>query len=130
MKGTQPISRSRSLPKLVDKHDLGVEEGKTRSVFVVRSAHSPAYGYVRKMSLVSVLFYVVVTADFRFLLCDRTIILTVVLFGHENWAVVLREEDRESENMVLRKVSGLERGTVTGERRRVYEEELNDCLPQ
>jgi len=114
----------------VDKHDLGVEEGKTRSVFVVRSAHSPAYGYVRKMSLVSVLFYVVVTADFRFLLCDRTIILTVVLFGHENWAVVLREEDRESENMVLRKVSGLERGTVTGERRRVYEEELNDCLPQ
>jgi len=115
----------------VDKHDLGVEEGKTRSVFVVRSAHSPAYGYVKKMSLVSVLFYVVVTADFRFLLCDRPIILTVVLFGHETWAVVLREEDRpkESENMVLRKVSGLERDTVTGERRRVYEEELDDCLP-
>jgi hypothetical protein len=53
------------------------------------------------------------------------------LGGHETWAVVLREEDRleESENMVLRKVSGLERDTVTGERRRVYEEKLNDCLP-
>lgn len=58
------MSRSKSLPKLVDKHDLGVEEGKTRSV-VVRSSHSPAYGCVRKMSLVSVLFCVVVT-DSRF----------------------------------------------------------------
>jgi hypothetical protein len=76
-------ARSKSLPKLVDKHDLGVEQGKTRSVFVVRSSHSPAYGYVRRMSLVSILFYVVGTADFRFLLCDITIILTVVLFGHE-----------------------------------------------
>lgn len=59
------MSRSKSLPKLVDKHDLGVEEGKTRSVVVVRSSHSPAYGCVRKMSLVSVLFCVVVT-DSRF----------------------------------------------------------------
>jgi hypothetical protein len=59
------MSRSRSLPKLVDKRDLGVEEGKTRSVFVVRSSHSPAYGCVTKMSLVSVLFYIVVT-DSRF----------------------------------------------------------------
>jgi hypothetical protein len=49
------MSRSRSLPKLVDKHDLDVEEGKTRSVFVVRSSHSPAYGYFKRMSLVSVL---------------------------------------------------------------------------
>jgi hypothetical protein len=59
--GDQLKSRSRSLPILVDKHDLGVEEGKTRSVFVVRSSHSPAYGYVTSMSLVSLLFYVVVT---------------------------------------------------------------------
>jgi hypothetical protein len=53
------------------------------------------------------------------------------LFGHEIWTVILRDEHRlkESENMVLRKVSGLERDTVTGGRRRVYKEELNDCLP-
>jgi hypothetical protein len=57
--------------------------------------------------------------------------LTVVLFGHETWTVILREEHvlKESENMVLRKVSGLERDTVTGETRRVYKEELHDCLP-
>jgi len=61
MIGARLMSRSRSLPKLVDKHDLCVEERKTRSVFVVRSSHSPAYGCVTRMSLVSVLFYVVVT---------------------------------------------------------------------
>jgi hypothetical protein len=65
MIGAQFMSRSRSLPKLVDKHDLGVEDGKTRTVFVVRSSHSPAYGYVTNMSSVSMLFYIVVT-DSRF----------------------------------------------------------------
>jgi hypothetical protein len=65
MIGCRIISRSRSLPKLVDKRDLGVEEGKTRSVFVVRSSHSPAYGHVTRKSLVSELFYVVVI-DSRF----------------------------------------------------------------
>jgi hypothetical protein len=65
MIGTRLMSRSRSLPKLVDKHDLDVEEGNTRSLVVVRSPHSPAYGSDTRMSLVSVLFYVVVT-DSRF----------------------------------------------------------------
>jgi hypothetical protein len=57
--------------------------------------------------------------------------LTVVLFGHEIWTVILREEHmlKKSENMVLRKFSGLERDTVTGEMRIVYKEELRDCLP-
>jgi hypothetical protein len=57
--------------------------------------------------------------------------LTVVLFGHETLAAMLREEHKlkESENVVLRKMSGLERDTVKGERRRVYKEELNDCVP-
>ena len=59
------MSRSRSLPKLVDNHDLGVEEGRTRSLSFIISSHSPAYGYVTRMSLVSVLIYVVVK-DIRF----------------------------------------------------------------
>jgi hypothetical protein len=59
------MSRSRSLPKLLDKRDLGVEDGKTRTVFVFRSSHSLAYDNVTSMSLVSILFYVVVT-DSRF----------------------------------------------------------------
>jgi hypothetical protein len=65
MIGTRLMCRSRSLPKLVDKRDVGVEEGKTVSKFVVRSSHSPAYGYVTRISSVSVLLYVVVT-DTRF----------------------------------------------------------------
>lgn len=65
MIGARLLSRRRSLPKLVDKCDLGVEEGKTRSKFVIRSSDSLAYGLVRRMSLVSVIFCIVVT-DSRF----------------------------------------------------------------
>jgi hypothetical protein len=65
MIGARLLSRSRSLPKLVDKRDLGVEEGKARSKFVIRSSHSPACGHVTRISLVSVIFYIVVT-DSRF----------------------------------------------------------------
>jgi len=58
MIGARLISRSRSLPKLVDKCDLGVEEGKNRPQFIVRSSHGPqAYSCVRRISLVSVIFH-------------------------------------------------------------------------
>ena len=82
MIGARLLSRSRSLPKLVDKRDLGVEEGKTRSKFVIRSSHPAAYGHVTRMSLVSHTFY---SGDsiLRFIICERTIILSVVLFGDE-----------------------------------------------
>jgi hypothetical protein len=58
----------------------------------------------------------------------RTIILPVVLYGCETWSVTLREEQRLRvfENRVLRGVFGPKRDGVTGEWRRLHNEELND----
>ena len=58
----------------------------------------------------------------------RTIILPVVLYGCETWSLTLREERRLRvfENRVLRKVFGPMRDEVTGEWRKLHNEELND----
>ena len=63
----------------------------------------------------------------------RTIILPVVLCGCETWSLILREESklRMFENMVLRRIFGPRRDEVTGDWRRLHNEELNDlyCSP-
>jgi len=63
----------------------------------------------------------------------RTLILSVVLYGCETWSLTLREERklRVFENMVLRRIFGPRRDEVTGEWRRLHNEELNDlyCSP-
>jgi len=58
----------------------------------------------------------------------RTIILPVVLYGCEIWSLTLWEERklRVFENMVLRRIFGTMRDEVTGEWRRLHNEELND----
>ena len=58
----------------------------------------------------------------------RTIILPVVLYGRETWSLTLWEERklRVFENMVLRRIFGTRRNEVTGEWRRLHNEELND----
>ena len=58
----------------------------------------------------------------------RTIILPVVLYGCETWSLTLREERRLRvfENRVLRRVFGSKRDEVTGEWRKLHNEELND----
>jgi hypothetical protein len=58
----------------------------------------------------------------------RTIILPVVLYGCETWSLTLREEHRRRvfENRVLRGIFGLKRDEVTGEWRRLHNEELYD----
>jgi len=58
----------------------------------------------------------------------RTIILPAVLYGCETWSRTLRKERklRVFENMVLRRIFGPRRDEVTGEWRRVHNEELND----
>jgi len=58
----------------------------------------------------------------------RIIILYVVLYGYETWSLTLREERklRLFENMVLRRIFGTSRVEVTGEWRRLHNEELND----
>jgi hypothetical protein len=52
----------------------------------------------------------------------------VVLYGCETWSLTLREERRLRvfENMVLRRIFGPKRDEVTGEWRRLHNEELND----
>jgi hypothetical protein len=54
--------------------------------------------------------------------------LPVALYGCETWSLTLREEHRlrEFENRVLRRIFGPKRGEVTGEWRRLHNEELND----
>ena len=58
----------------------------------------------------------------------RTIILPVVLYGCETWSLTLREELRLRmfENRVLRRIFGPKRDGVTGEWRKLHNEELND----
>ena len=58
----------------------------------------------------------------------RTIILPVVLYGRETWSLILREERklRVFENMVLRRIFGPRGDEVTGEWRRLHNEELSD----
>jgi len=63
----------------------------------------------------------------------RNIILPVVLYGCETWSLTLREDRKLTlfENMVLRRIFGPRRDEVTGEWRRLHNEELNDlyCSP-
>jgi len=58
----------------------------------------------------------------------RTTILPVVLYGCETWSFTLREERklRVFENMVLRRIFEPRRDEVTGEWRRLHNEEQND----
>ena len=59
---------------------------------------------------------------------NQKVLLPVVLYGCETWALTLREERklRVFENMVLRRIFGPRRDEVTGEWRRLHKEELND----
>ena len=60
-------------------------------------------------------------------------ILPVVLYGCETWSLTLREERRLMvfENRVLKRVFGPRRDEVTGEWRKLHNEELHDlyCSP-
>jgi len=58
----------------------------------------------------------------------RIIILPVVLYGCKTWSLTLREERwlRVFENRVLRRIFGPKRDEVTGEWRKMHNEELND----
>jgi hypothetical protein len=58
----------------------------------------------------------------------KTIILPVVLYGCETWSLTLREEHGLSvfENRVLRRILGPKRDEVTGEWRKLHNEELHN----
>jgi hypothetical protein len=54
--------------------------------------------------------------------------LPIVLYGCETWLLTLREKHRLRvfENRVLRRVFGAKWDEITGEWRKIYEEELSD----
>jgi hypothetical protein len=58
----------------------------------------------------------------------KTIILPVVLYGCETWSLTLKEEHRLRvfENRVLRRIFGPKRDEVTGEWRKLHNEELHN----
>jgi hypothetical protein len=58
----------------------------------------------------------------------KTVILLVVLYGCETWSPTIREEHRLMvfENRVLWKIFGPKRDEVTGESRKVHNEELHN----
>jgi hypothetical protein len=58
----------------------------------------------------------------------KTVILPVVLYGYETWSLTLGEEHRLGvfENRVLRRIFGPKRDEVTGEWRKLHNEELRD----
>jgi hypothetical protein len=57
----------------------------------------------------------------------KTIILPVVLYGCETWSLTLREEHRLRvfENRVPRRIFGPKRDEVTGDWRKLHNEELH-----
>jgi hypothetical protein len=58
----------------------------------------------------------------------KTIILPVVLYRCETWPLTLKEKHRLRmfENKVLKRIFGTERDEVTGEWRKLHNEELHD----
>jgi hypothetical protein len=60
-----------------------------------------------------------------------TISLLVVLYGCETWSVTLSEERRLRvfENRLLRRIFGTKSDEVTGEWRKLPNEELTICAP-
>jgi hypothetical protein len=48
------------------------------------------------------------------------------LSGCENWSLILREEHRMFENRVLRRIFGPNRDEVTGEWRKLHNEEIHN----
>jgi hypothetical protein len=62
------------------------------------------------------------------IIIHKTIILPVVLHGYETWSLTLREKHRLKvfQNRVLRRIFGSKRDEVTGEWRKLHNEELHD----
>jgi hypothetical protein len=59
----------------------------------------------------------------------KTITLPLFLYWCETWSLTLREEHRLRvfENWVLRRIFGPKRDEVTGERRKLHNEEIHIC---
>jgi hypothetical protein len=87
-----------------------------------------SFVFQREMEKRQVLYYVsrVLSRNVKVKIY-KTIILSFVLYGCETWSLTLREEHRLRvfENWVLRRIFGLKMGEVTGEWRKLHNEELH-----
>jgi len=63
-----------------------------------------------------------------YILCNLVLFFIEYVYGCDTWSLTLREERklRVFENTVLRRIFGPRREEVTGEWRRLHNEELND----
>jgi len=75
----------------------------------------------------NILFYCLIAKNIKIKI-HGTLILPVVLYGCETWSLKLREEGRlrVCGNRVLRRTFWPKRDEVTGEWRKVHNEEIND----
>jgi hypothetical protein len=73
------------------------------------------------------LFSSLLSENVKIKIC-KTISLLVILYGCENWPVTLREEHKliVFENRVLRRIFGPKRDDVTGDWRKLHNEELHN----
>jgi hypothetical protein len=78
-------------------------------------------------SVQNLLFFLLLPKNLKSRIFE-TIILPVVLYGFETWSLTLREEHRLKvfENRVLRRIFGPRRVEVTGEWRKLHNEELRN----
>ena len=85
--------------------------------------HLSATDYVSKDNLI----YSLLSTNIK-IKTSRTVILHVVLRGCETWSLTFREERRLRlfENRVLRRIFGPKKDEVTGDWRKLHNEELNN----
>ena len=115
---------------------LGLPSGLFPPCFPTKTLHAPLLSPIRATRHAHLILYLITRIIFgeqyRKIKIYRTIILPVVLYGCETWSLTLREERRLRvfKNRVLR-VFGPKRDEVTGEWRKLHNEELNDlyCSP-
>ena len=97
----------------------------TLLLYLYSFSHHPEDGHIKgqNMSMITTL-----TNPNECIQVFKDIVLPVVLYGCETWSLTLREERRLRvfENRALRRIFGCKRDKVTGEWRKLHNEELND----
>jgi hypothetical protein len=73
-------------------------------------------------------YIVAISKGYKNIKVRKSIIISCFLYGCESWSLTLKKECklRVFENRVLRKVFGPKGNEVTGEWRKLHNEELND----
>ena len=124
------LLHSTSFHKIRPLEDLGMPSSPWEKIQVGRQYWNVAYrGYHSVQNLLSARL---LSKNLKIKI-HWTIILSVILYRCETWSLTLWEERKLTvfENTVLRRIFGPRRDEVTGEGRRLHNEELNDlyCSP-